>query len=956
MNSISVRLLGEPSVKINGKEVFFPYKKAEGLFYYVCITKKVSRQEAINMFWAETSEETARKNLRDAIYKIKKVLGDDVFVDSSKSSIELNSEIQVKTDTDMVSQENIMEYYGGEFLGNFLIKNCLEFENWILEKKEEYRNLYMNAVSKKVNESVNMGDFKSIQNYSKVMISSDPYNEKTYRYFMKIYALSGDYNKAIKLYYELADILKKDLEIGPESATKKMFREILKLKDMAVDKSGSMQYFYGRYNELFSISSNLYDFAEKSGISVFVTGEAGIGKTALLDKIAASLDSDKTIILRSSCYSAEEDFFLKPWHNIFSMLGDCVRSEKIYISPQQEEIISYVFPLFNRDMKYNKSDIMNKNENTIFELAVDVIIRMLQKLSEKKQIIFVFDDIQWMDKMSKMLISNIISRFCNTNILFLGAYRSDFESKLNSFIIPLVKSDLLMKIKLNRFTFDETRSIVEEYLPTFKISDSLLANIYEDTEGNALFLTELLKTIKEKGYTRELSFKAANIINSRIMDLNKHERMLLNYISLFFDKVSIDCLKMLVSFDEMEVFEIIESLQEKDLIREFITDKDIFYSFTHQKIREFIYDSQSAGKKMMLHEKIGNYFEDRFKSSGNKNLYPNLIYHFEKCGNKYKSLKYKIENLTDLYTMYHETYPVFSFESSVYSDFQDIFNVEEKLNEISDDLAKLDDNDTEYFKIRMEFCYLAGRYYIAVGEYGKGLENIDSSLRIADKLENYIYLLNNYKQMIFYAIQVNDIPVMFKYINKSLKLLSEYDNIEERGTMLRLKGLYYNKIKKYDEAETLFNESINIFNNLNKINSRYTLSISANYNYLGQQRAALGRHEEAIAYYKKAVDLCKDNGISKGLEIFYSNIGQSLYETKKYDEAEYYIRLSIDLFHKYECIWGRDMAECYLALLLINKKNFDEANSHLAHAQECAKKLNNPKSLKLTEDIKKLLK
>jgi len=47
---------------------------------------------------------------------------------------------------------------------------------------------------------------------------------------MKIYALSGDYNKAIKLYYDLTDLLKHELDIEPESNTKKMFKEILKLK------------------------------------------------------------------------------------------------------------------------------------------------------------------------------------------------------------------------------------------------------------------------------------------------------------------------------------------------------------------------------------------------------------------------------------------------------------------------------------------------------------------------------------------------------------------------------------------------------------------------------------------------------------------------------------------------------------------------------------------------------
>jgi len=75
-----------------------------------------------------------------------------------------------------------------------------------------------------------------------------------------------------------------------------------------------------------------------------------------------------------------------------------------------------------------------------------------------------------------------------------------------------------MKIQLQRFSFDETKNIVSEFLPKKNITDTLVTNIYNDTEGNALFLTELLKVVKDKGYTHELSSKATNIIKSRIMD------------------------------------------------------------------------------------------------------------------------------------------------------------------------------------------------------------------------------------------------------------------------------------------------------------------------------------------------------------------------------------------------------------------------------------------------------
>lgn len=955
MKSISVRLLGEPLVKFNGEKVYFPYKKSEGLFYYVCINKQISREDAINIFWADNDEKSARKNLRDAIYKIKKTLCNDIFISASKTIIELNNEIDITIDTDNISPENILLLYNNHFLHNFLVKNCYDYEAWITEKRIEYKNIYIKAVIKKVNELANVKDFNSIQKYSSILIENDPYNEKTYRYLMKIYALSGEYNKAVKIYYDLTEILKKDLDISPEINTKKMFRDILKLKDTSATNPDN-DYFYGRYDELYSINKILNEFSTSSGTSILIIGEAGIGKTALINKIVLSLDITKNIILKSVCYNAEEEFFLKPWHNIFALLGEHVKKERIHLSPMEEQIIRCVFPSFNKDAALSKYDNIESLDSTRFELAIEAILQLLSKLSEKKNIIIIIDDMQWMDKMSKLLLSNIITHFKNKKIIIIGAYRDDYENKLSSFTVPLIKGDYIIKIKLHRFSLEETKIIANKFLIGVVTNDHMIADIYNDTEGNALFLVELLKVIQEKGYTHELSSKAANIIKSRIMDLTKNEMLLLNYISLFFDKVSIDCLKFLMGWDELLIFDIIESLQEKKLIQELITDKDIFYTFTHQKIREYIYNNQALGKKNILHEKIGLYFEDRFKASGNKHLYTNLIYHFGKCGNIYKSLKFKIENLTDYYTIYHETYPVFSdMQTYLYSESDTSFNVEEKLLEITKELNTLNDSDTDYLKLKMEIAYLSGRYYISVGEYGNGLENIDKSMRMAEILDNTNYLLNNYKQMIFYSIQVNDIPVMYKYINKSFKLLERYDNIEERGTILRLKGLYYIKTKKYENAIELLNESINIFSNLNRINNKYKLSISACYNYLGQSNKDLEKYQTAYEYFKKSIDFCSDNSIEKGLETFYSNIGQVLYEMGSYDEAEHYINKSIQLFERYKTIWGRDIAECYASLININNNNLSTAKAHYEIAYTLAKRLNNPKSLKLTEDIKKQL-
>lgn len=554
---ISIKLLGNPSVKLNNNKIIFPYKKAEALFYYVCINKKVSREEAVNMFWSDLNEETARKNLRDAIYKIKTSTNENIF-SPSKSVIEFSNEIIIEMDTDNINESNAVNLYKGEFLINFSVKNCYEFESWIEEKRNHYKDIYIKSIYKKVNELISVSDYSSIEKYGNILIQNDSYNEKTYRYLMKIYALSGEYNKSIKLYYELSNVLMKDLNVEPELKTKKFFNEILKLK--------------------------------------------------------------------------------------------------------------------------------------------------------------------------------------------------------------------------NTISSDETTS--------------------------------------------------------------------------------------------------------------------------------------------------------------------------------YVNLKNKVESLTNMYSMFHETYPVISSRTIEALSSSNINDIELELKNIEKYLINIDNLDTEYIKIKMEASYLAGRYYISIGDYNKGVTNIHISIRLSQKLDNLIYLLNNYKQMIYYAIQTDDSTIMHEYIEKCISVLDKRDIIEERGIILRLKGLYLIKIKNYKEAASVLNESISIFSSLKKFSSKYSVNISASYNYLGQMYKDFGNNEEALACFIKAISIYNENSVEKGLEILYSNAGQALYNLERFNEAEAYIKKSLELFDKFNVIWGRDFAECYAALIEIKKDNYQKARQHTEKAYNLANKLNNPKSQSLAEIIK----
>jgi len=67
MKKLEVKFLGLPEIKYDGQTISFPFKKADALFYYLLLAKRTTRDHLVNLFWSDSEENVAKKNLRNAI-------------------------------------------------------------------------------------------------------------------------------------------------------------------------------------------------------------------------------------------------------------------------------------------------------------------------------------------------------------------------------------------------------------------------------------------------------------------------------------------------------------------------------------------------------------------------------------------------------------------------------------------------------------------------------------------------------------------------------------------------------------------------------------------------------------------------------------------------------------------------------------------------------------------------
>lgn len=959
MKSVYVKMFDIPGVFINNEKVVFPFKKAEALFYYIVVNGETTRDEAAALLWPDTGDETARKNLRDAIYKIKKAVGMDIIVSPHKSVIMLNPEIKIESDlTDIDSK--IDSLYPGEFLKGFSLKDGEAFDEWIISRREYYRNIHIKKLYSALYHAVKENRYEEAEACAGLIIGIDRFDEKAYRTLMRIYTAKGMYNKAIDLYSKLSEILSRELGITPDAKTKLLIDKILAIKASGDNKGDKRQadFFYGREKELQILEKNYRNFIDgRSSKSFILIGEAGIGKTRLKDKLLKEKKEDRVCLMETNCYQAEERYFLKPWNAIIEKINAVMEDEGICIPDGTKKLASRIFPVFSGNAESFDLGVGESMDNFKYQTAENAVVEIIKRVSGVKRLLLVFEDIQWADDMSLSLLSNILLHCESKNVCLISTCRNGYGKRIDRFITLMSKYNKIERMEIKRFTESETADFIKKALPGYKFTPELEKKIYGETEGNTFFIIECLNSISKNGRGGFMSSRAEDILRSRFVDISEDGMKMLGIISMFFDEAPINLIKRITGKDDIEIMDIVEELEDRYIISETNDSGYSAFKFTHQKLREYVYMQQSPARKKILHKRIGDMLEEGLKGdAGDVHIYSKLIYHYYNAGDKLSVLKYSIKNINVFLDISHELYPVLARnDSSAGSCYANLPDIKRHINEIETLLYEVKNEGAMHdmvLELEAEFLHIKGRFMIRYGEYEKGILCINKMIDISKSTGNIKMILKGYRQMVYYCIQTYNASLMEEYIEKALSLAKEKRITDEAGILLRLSGLNRMMVKDFLRAEELLKESINTLSVLNHTEDVYSLNIAAAYNYIGEIRRKSMRFSSALYYYDKAISICREKTIFSGIPVFNANAGQAAFELGDYERSKAYFENSIKLFDKVDSIWGRSIAEGFMALLLIKEGNYSEAKKHLEKADFYSEKLKSPQEIGIISRIK----
>ena len=137
----------------------------------------------------------------------------------------------------------------------------------------------------------------------------------------------------------------------------------------------------------------------------------------------------------------------------------------------------------------------------------DSITTFLKAASQNQPLVVSLDNLPWADKSSLLFLEFLAQELAGTRLLIIGTYRDADLSRqhpLSQILGELTKEQLFQRILLRGLRQEDVRRFIE-LVARISPPDDLVATVYQQTEGNPLFVTEVVRLLVQDGELTALS-------------------------------------------------------------------------------------------------------------------------------------------------------------------------------------------------------------------------------------------------------------------------------------------------------------------------------------------------------------------------------------------------------------------------------------------------------------------
>ncbi|MBF0486326.1 MAG: protein kinase [Candidatus Omnitrophica bacterium] len=428
----------------------------------------------------------------------------------------------------------------------------------------------------------------------------------------------------------------------------------------------------GREEEQKKLTEVFKETFSGHGKIVLIAGEAGLGKSRLIEDIRGYVYERQGVFVRGKCFSQENKIPYQPFKDVMNeyihYLLEQDSEEKnngilrikdalgqlggimLNFNPHLKEVLG------QESQEFVPLDL--EKENSRFLMVASRFFCSLGK--EQKPCVMFLDDLHWADEGSLSLLAEISGEIKNSPSLIIGTYRdNDISDKHPLHRIKKEaqeKGFALEEIPLKAFDYDRLKKFIAEILleEQNNVAD-LTQYVLGKSSGNPFFTMELVRQLvddkaivyRETGRRWDIDWDHVNRISvpvtivdlllRRITALREDLLTLLSCAALIGKEFNVNLLLSCIELKKDDVADFLDEAMSLQLI-ERGKDKNYFV-FSHDRIRDAFYKRINDAQKKALHLKIARVLEETHHKELDRVIF-DLLYHYIEADDKEKILEY----------------------------------------------------------------------------------------------------------------------------------------------------------------------------------------------------------------------------------------------------------------------------------------------------------------------------
>ncbi len=544
---LTVTTLGRLEIRWNGQPTpGLNLRKTQALLVYLTLNPgRHDRGRLAGLLWGDQPEEHARRNLRHALLELRQHLAPPLL-ESDRLTVGLNPRIPCQVDALTFEAEleqagrcqragesaaaairhleAAVALYQGEFLAQFDLPDCPEFTEWAARRRAGLQERALDALGRLAAHYTQRGEYDRALSHVRRQLALEPWWEEAHRQAMTLLALTGQRSAALAQYEECRRLLAEELGLEPLDETSALYERILtgagECSPPLLHSSAPSLPFVGREQEHATLVAWWEAARQGQGKLALVEGEAGIGKTRLVDEVIRYAETQGAVALRGRCYEFGSDVPYQPIAEALrSILGRGAGEQRsrgetsLALSHHRSSAPPLPGPVWLMELARLLPEVREMRPDlptpppvtgkAARQRLFEAVARFLLDFGAWGLVVFL-DDLHWADQSTLDLLHYLVRRLAHAPAWIVGAYRPE-EMSL-SHPLTRLRQGLSRDHRVDRLVLQpltaEAVAEIAGFLVGAEARTACGQALYRESEGNPFILTETVGDWQERGLLR----------------------------------------------------------------------------------------------------------------------------------------------------------------------------------------------------------------------------------------------------------------------------------------------------------------------------------------------------------------------------------------------------------------------------------------------------------------------